>query len=171
MAKKDEHGGDVATGRGIPALGCPHCPARFFKTASQVSHIQERHPDQPHAARMQIGTGNLVDYWPHMTKTQPHLLLHIDAKSNETSGKMVLGASGEVHSVETNPEYRHQGVATSLWNAAQHLHANMPGFPEPKHSASRTKEGDAWAHKVGGEIPELYAGRHISAEQFRNARW
>ena len=98
MAKKDEHGGDVATKSAIPALGCPHCPARFFKTEGQISHIKKTHPDQPHAARMEIGTGNLVDYWPHMTRHQPHLLLHVDNASGETSGKMVLGASGEVYS-------------------------------------------------------------------------
>jgi hypothetical protein len=180
--RTDEHGGDLPVtkaenGRTVinhPGMGCPHCPASFFKTEGQINHIQDRHPDQPHAARMKFkdkeGNPAFVDYWPNMHRHQPHLLLHV-GEGNESRGRMVLADTGEVSVVETSPKHRRQGVATSLWEVAQHLHETMPGFPKPEHSAVRTEEGDAWAKKVGGDVPKLEGGRHLSQEEFRDTRW
>ena len=53
-----------------------------------------------------------------------------------------------VRNIEVDPAARRQGVATMLWKKAQEANLN------PAHSKQRSAEGDAWARKVGGELPK-----------------
>ena len=52
-------------------------------------------------------------------------------------------------------ENRRQGIATDLFKQATHLSTQFNDVPAPRHYTKRTEEGDAWAHAVGGDIPEL----------------
>lgn len=57
--------------------------------------------------------------------------------------------AGEIGLLQVEPQYTRNGVATAMYEAArQHQFA-----PAPAHSPSRTDEGDAWARKVGGDLP------------------
>jgi GNAT superfamily N-acetyltransferase len=155
-------------------LGCPHCEGPkegFFNLKDQVSHIRENHPDKPWSARIQADSGHFVDYFPHMHPGMPHLLYHVNKDTGKTQGRLVLGKEGRVDAVETDPSVRRQGIATELWNVANELHENMPGVPKPKHSGTRTKEGEAWAKKVGGDLPERDTKGYLSQAQFRGMRW
>ena len=76
---------------------------------------------------------------------------------------MVLDEKGKVQAVETHPQYRRQGLAKKLWGIAQENTAQ--GAPAPSHSSTRTRAGEAWAKKVGGEVPPR--GRLLSARQMQ----
>jgi len=52
----------------------------------------------------------------------------------------------EIHDVGVL--FKRRGIGTGLYNHAQEAGLN------PQHSSWRTDEGDAWAHKVGGHLPE-----------------
>lgn len=61
--------------------------------------------------------------------------------------------TGELQHIMVNHDARRQGIATALWNRAQQLSGER-GITAPTHSSKRTKEGDAWAKSVGGELPK-----------------
>ena len=155
------------------AFGCPHCsqPQGFTTLSAQIAHIKKNHPDQPHSARITTPSGAYVDYFPHMDRIAPHMLVHVNPESGKMQGRLILGKEGRVDAVETHPELRRQGIATELWNTAKELHENMPGVPKPTHSGSRTTSGTKWAKAVGGEVPKLDGGRVVSQRQFRGVRW
>lgn len=79
----------------------------------------------------------------------------IEARNNE--GKY-LGymdwhkKSGKIDNIHVTETMRGLGVATSMYERAQSLAASA-GIASPKHSSFRTDKGDAWASKVGGEMP------------------
>lgn len=56
---------------------------------------------------------------------------------------------GVIADVGVDKDHRGAGIATGMWNYAHGLDVE----PKPAHSPSRTKEGDAWAKKVGGKRP------------------
>ena len=60
---------------------------------------------------------------------------------------------GTVTYLNVNESNRRQGVATSMWNTA-HDQARANGLTPPSHSSSRSELGNAWAHAVGGKIPD-----------------
>ena len=62
--------------------------------------------------------------------------------------------TGEILSLEVKEQHRRKGVATSLYNYANQV-ASDKELVSPKHSATRTPEGDAWASSVGGNVPKL----------------
>ena len=106
-----------------------------------------------------------VDYYPWFTGAHPHFYVLSDAKSGQLLSNMALGESGEVLGLETHPKYRNQGLATKLWTTAQKNHKEQK-LPAPRHSKTMTKSGEAWAQKVGGELPK---DRRISnVTQMRN---
>jgi hypothetical protein len=59
----------------------------------------------------------------------------------------------EVGSLFVRPSFRRQGVATSLWNEAHRIANENTSVPPPKHSSTRSDEGDVWAKAVGGSLP------------------
>lgn len=62
---------------------------------------------------------------------------------------------GRIRDVYVQPAFRRQGIATRLFEKAQHLSTQFDDVMSPKHNASRTVSGDAWAKSVGGELPEI----------------
>lgn len=64
--------------------------------------------------------------------------------------------TGELQHISVNWDSRRQGIATRMWDRANQL-AEERGIPAPVHSPERTKEGDAWAKAVGGDLPKRKA--------------
>jgi GNAT superfamily N-acetyltransferase len=167
MSATDEHGGELPRKNGnvtnYPGLGCQHCPASFFSGEKQSAHMKEKHPDKPRAAAWEDDT-HRIEYIPGLTRQHPHLYTISDKQSGKYLSNMVLGHGGEVEAVETHPKFRRQGLATKLWETAQANTEN--GAPAPVHSSTRTRSGEAWAKKVGGEVPPR-GGHLLSARQMR----
>jgi len=168
-APTDQHGGDLPIKEGsttkYPALGCSHCPAAFFSNERHDAHMGNAHADKSHAVAWQSGE-HKIEYHPNFTRQHPHFYLMSEAQTGKYVSNMALNHEGKVLAVETDPKKRRQGLATKLWNEAQQHSKEMPGVPEPKHSQTRTRSGEAWAKKVGGEVPPR-AGNLLSARQMR----
>lgn len=67
-------------------------------------------------------------------------------------GRLVWN-SRRIGNVEVSPEHRRQGIATGMLEHARLLAELNARIPQPKHSADRTNDGDAWARSVGGKLP------------------
>ena len=167
MSASAEHGGDAPIESGnstkYPGLGCAHCPASFFNGTNQAAHMKERHPDKPRATAWE-DEHHRVEYIPNLTRQHPHLYTLSEKQSGKFLSNMVLDEGGKVQAVETHPKYRRQGLAKKLWGIAQENTAQ--GAPAPSHSAMRTRSGEAWAKKVGGEVPPR-SGQLLSARQMQ----
>lgn len=169
--RTDEHGGDLPTtkmenGRTVtsyPAANCPHCPAAFYKVEKQMAHTQEKHPGQPYSHAVQDDQ-HRIDYYHYFTPQHPHFFVLSDKETRQPLSNLTLDEKGKVSGVETHPKYRRQGLAKKLWDYAGSR--SDIGIPAPQHSTMRTKEGEAWAHKVGGEVPKR-VGNLLSARQMR----
>lgn len=75
----------------------------------------------------------------------------VDKRTHVTCAFIMLKPSGEVEMISTHSEHRRKGLATLLWNFLVEAGQN------PKHSACRFPDGDAWARTVGGYLPPLHA--------------
>lgn len=168
--RTDEHGGDLPTttmengqtSTRYPGRACPHCPARFFDAHRQMSHVQETHPGQPYSHSV-TDDKHRIDYYHWFTPQHPHFFILSDKESGKMLSNLTLDEKGKVSGVETHPKYQRQGLATKLWNYAKER-SDM-GIPEPQHSSMRTRAGEAWAKKIGGELPQR--GRLLSARQMQ----
>lgn len=60
--------------------------------------------------------------------------------------------NGELYFIKTPEESRRNGIATILWGQANFFQKEMSN-PELKHSAYRTKDGEAWAQSFGVKLP------------------
>ena len=79
-------------------------------------------------------------------------MLRIAVELGEDSAYIDWEPSGELYYIKVPAEYRRQGIATRLWEAAKE-HARKFGLPIPTHSQYRTDEGDAWAKSLDEELP------------------
>lgn len=61
-------------------------------------------------------------------------------------------ATGELYFIKTPEQSRRKGIATILWGQANFYQSEM-NLPALKHSAYRTKDGEAWANSFGVELP------------------
>jgi GNAT superfamily N-acetyltransferase len=167
----DEYGGDLPikteTGHKIPALGCSHCPASFFSEDRHAAHIRNNHPDKAAPESWESSEGHIVHYVPNITRNHPHWYIMSDAQSGKYISNMVLNREGKVDAIETHPKLRRQGLASELWHAAQQHAETTPGVPTPQHGTSRTRAGDAWAKKVGGDVPPVPRNQLLSARQMQ----
>ena len=83
------------------------------------------------------------------TKDSVHVVNAKHRASNVLVGELVwTEPKGRVEGIQVHPDHQHAGVATAMWNEAKR-YATDNGAAEPKHSDSQTKEGKAWAKKVG----------------------
>lgn len=164
----EQYGGDAPIKKGdrtsYPGVGCHHCPAAFFNHENQIKHIQEQHPNKPFARSM-VTDSHRIDYFPNFTNAHPHMYVLSDKQSGKMLSNMALDEKGKVMAVETHPKHRRQGLASTLWRAAQHN--TEIGAPAPQHSPTRTRAGEAWAKKVGGEVPPRRSGQLLSARQMQ----
>jgi GNAT superfamily N-acetyltransferase len=167
----DQYGGDLPikteTGHKIPALGCSHCPASFFSEDRHAAHLRNVHSDKPAPESWESSEGHVVHYYPNITRNHPHWYIMSDAQSGKFISNMVTNHEGKVDAIETHPKYRRQGLASELWHAAQQHAETTPGVPTPRHGTSRTRAGDAWAKKVGGEVPPVPRNQLLSARQMQ----
>jgi GNAT superfamily N-acetyltransferase len=68
--------------------------------------------------------------------------------SGHVMGHMSWGPNDtRVQQLWVQPEQRHQGIATALW---QHSQAVEPGL---QHHTDRTDAGEGWARSAGGDVP------------------
>ena len=82
-------------------------------------------------------------------------------------GTMGLAHDGTINHIEIHPERRRQGLATKLLKFGQDIHNEIDTIPAPKHSDTRTAEGDAWAQHHGAEPATI----PVAKEDYRHARW
>ena len=61
--------------------------------------------------------------------------------------------TGSISKVHVHERHRRKGIATAMWNHAQEVSKKLKIFP-PHHTEERTDMGDAWAKKVGGNLPK-----------------
>ena len=59
---------------------------------------------------------------------------------------------GAIMNVTVHHEHQGKGIATAMYHLAQRL-SSQYGVPAPEHNTDRTDAGDAWAKKVGGDLP------------------
>ncbi len=74
------------------------------------------------------------------------------ADSGAHVGDMLWDSKG-IRNIGVPADQQRRGVATQLWQEGQRLSSENAKIPAPKHSADRTKAGDAWARSVGGRLP------------------
>lgn len=69
--------------------------------------------------------------------------------NNKALGHMTWD-KGVVNAVEVynTDRWGRKGMATQMWNRAREITPNL------RHSSNRSDMGNAWAKKVGGELPE-----------------
>ena len=77
----------------------------------------------------------------------------VTALSGSSELGTMLWGSKSILNIGTTPGQERRGVATALWNEGHRLASDNARIPKPKHSADRTKAGDAWARSVGGPLP------------------
>lgn len=88
---------------------------------------------------------NLQFNYEHLWRSNEHV---IDAGQDADHGHLSWDAStGRIAQVFVPESMRRQGIATQLWNKA-HEEADKRGLVPPKHSETRTVEGDKWAQKI-----------------------
>lgn len=75
---------------------------------------------------------------------------------------------GEVMHLVVNEEMRRRGIASLMWKLAHEM-AAVCGWPTPRHSRTRSVEGDAWARAVGGEVPPAW-GQILPWAEMREER-
>lgn len=72
--------------------------------------------------------------------------------------------TGEIKDVLVMGEHEGKGIASKMYAVAHSTAANNKDIPAPAHSSQRTREGDAWAKKVGGALPPLADGKFHGEE-------
>lgn len=83
------------------------------------------------------------------TRDSVHVVNAKHRASNALVGELVwTEPKGRVEGVQVHPDHQHAGVGTAMWNEAKR-YARDNGVTEPHHSDIQTKEGKAWAKKVG----------------------
>lgn len=71
---------------------------------------------------------------------------------NKTSTFYWTPKGGFIQNIDVPTPLRRKGAATDMYELAKAAAAEA-GVDAPVHSMHRTDEGDAWAKKVGGEVP------------------
>jgi hypothetical protein len=93
-----------------------------------------------------------IDY-PLTEKNAPynenyHSVRAVDPETGIQIGDMTWDKrNGRLAMIKVEDGLRRQGIATAMWN-----HANS--VSPVTHSELRTPEGDAWAQKIGGDLPK-----------------
>jgi len=100
-------------------------------------------------------------YQPLPKNYEPEMRHSVHAIDKET-GKPIghLQWSGEewggrIWDVGVHEEHQRRGLGTAMYQHAKEIAKNSGGrITPPEHSDARTEAGDAWAQKVGGNLPE-----------------
>jgi len=81
-----------------------------------------------------MGNGELMHYF-------------VAEQHGEQVGFALFDQTGKLDTMQVEEEYQRQGIGTALWYSARDL-LGWVG-----HADYRTRPGDAWARKIGGELP------------------
>jgi GNAT superfamily N-acetyltransferase len=100
--------------------------------------------------------------------TGRHWLFVTSKHSGRPVGTMVWSEK-HVESVTVEPAYQRKGIATALWQSAKAL-AEQGKAPPPLHSRDQTKQGKAWARRVGKAWNET-AHPRIPTHHRYGGRW
>jgi GNAT superfamily N-acetyltransferase len=76
-----------------------------------------------------------------------------------------MHGNGTIADVKVDRENQRQGLATELLRRARDIAANTRGVRPPKHSPSRTNEGEQWARSLDERLPRRIQGV-VSSEIF-----
>ena len=88
-------------------------------------------------------------FTPSKEEGYSHAVVAHHVPTGKPVGNMYWSAEDHtIQNMHVDASHRRQGVATQMWNFA-----HRQTVPGPKHSEFRSKMGDSWATKVGGEIP------------------
>jgi GNAT superfamily N-acetyltransferase len=68
-------------------------------------------------------------------------------KHGEEIGFALFDQTGHLDTMNVKEEYQRQGIGTDMWTFAKET-LGWVG-----HAEYRTRPGDAWARKIGGELP------------------
>jgi ribosomal protein S18 acetylase RimI-like enzyme len=87
-----------------------------------------------------------------------HQIMAVDRNTNTPAGFMLWGGpevKGRISNINVNYEHGRRGIGSALYKKANELAQSSGGrIQPPSHSDNRTAKGDAWAKKVGGDLPE-----------------
>lgn len=99
-------------------------------------------------------------YQPLPKRSGPEMRHSIHAVDKETGqgvGHMQWSGdewNGRIWDVAVHEEHRRRGLGTAMYQKAKNIAENSNGrIVPPTHSDTRTPAGDAWAEKVGGDLP------------------
>ena len=90
-----------------------------------------------------------------------HSIHVIDTKSS--SGREGVGHmqwagndwNGRIWDLEVDADHQRRGLGTAMYQKAKRLAESSNGLiVPPAHSDTRTPAGDAWAQRVGGDLPD-----------------
>lgn len=119
-----------------------------------------------------------ITYIPHTNRDgKPMHAFQMRDVHGNLLGHLNLDNSGLIEQIETHPEVRRQGIATTLYNYAKDASAKDPSIPAPRHSSARTQLGDRWAKSVtkaeGVPLQPLGGGRVVPKDTYtmRGAMW
>jgi ribosomal protein S18 acetylase RimI-like enzyme len=90
-----------------------------------------------------------------------HNISVVKAESGGAVARMVWDSEGKMGNVHVDSNLRRKGIATKMWQFAQSLSQQDPTIAPIRHSDVRTKAGDSWARKVGGDLPPLKDGKLV----------
>ena len=99
-------------------------------------------------------------------------VVHSSGEARVYKGKQNIGvldlAGGGIDHIQTHSDYRRMGVATAMHRMGNFARGRA-GYGEPiKHGTIRTELGDAWAKKVGGDLPEKVPSFGIRGSRLEN---
>jgi hypothetical protein len=119
-----------------------------------------------------------IEYIPHTNRDgEPMHAFQMRDHRGNLLGHLNLDKGGSIEQIETHPEVRRQGIATTLYNYAKDASAKDPSIPAPRHSSARTQLGDRWAKAVtkaeGTSLQPLGGGRVVPKDTYtmRGAMW
>ena len=74
-------------------------------------------------------------------------------KDDEVVGEMEWASrGGYLANITVSEDFQRKGIATKMWKLGNRLSVEH-GVSAPRHTPYRSESGDAWARKVGGELP------------------
>jgi GNAT superfamily N-acetyltransferase len=125
-----------------------------------------------------LPSDHVINYIPHEDRdgNKMHAWQMRDSHGN-LLGHLNINHWGAIEQIETHPEFRRQGIATALYNAAKDANRHDPSIPAPVHSSARTPSGNAWAKSVskaeGKELKPLQSHNRVSPKTYdmRGAMW
>ena len=100
-------------------------------------------------------------YQPLPKRFEPemrHQIVAIDKESGQGVGHMQWSGNewdGRIWDVTVHSEHQRRGLGTAMYQKAKSIAESSRGLvTPPTHSDTRTPAGDAWAQKVGGNLPD-----------------